>query len=122
MSSNSFHLYDVRKIIKQQSTSIDSFTKHFLSHFTNLEQASMANLRSSVDLGLIYNVKRLSRAGTDSCELCSAERFYLLKYQFLQRPLVNFKDEIYFSCRHRREFPRWKLDADFTDDPGGENT
>ena len=87
-----------------------------LGHYESLEQASLLQLRQDVDLSISQSLRRISKAGTDSCELCCEERLIILKDLFTTRSAMNFKDEIFFGCRHKPEFPRWHYKRDFTDD------
>ena len=117
------HFYDVRSCIKL-SKNKDSFANHMKRHYQSLEEASMAKLREDVDVGIRTNLRRITKAGTKNCELCSAERFDILRGFFTGENLINLRDEVYAKCRHRQSFPKWVLKNDsFTDDPmNGENT
>ena len=116
------HLYLVRKFFKF-GTKSDSFVAHMSTHFDNHDQASMQALRSSVDFGLITNLRNAGRAGTDNCGLCAAERYNILIRLMRGEEIMNCRDELLFNCRHVANFPRWKtieyddVFLDITDDP-----
>ena len=116
------HLYLLRKFLKFGSKS-DSFVAHMSTHFSDINEASMDTLRSSVDFGLITNVRNNGRAGTDDCGLCGAERYSILIRLMRGECIMNCRDELLFKCRHKAQFPRWStilLDEEFltfTDDP-----
>ena len=100
------HLSDVRKDIKH-GTKTDSFSCHVKQHFKDLEDASMKRMRDFIRCRVVKKVDSLNRAGTDACELCSEERFYLIRQRMLGLDFMNKKDEFYFSCRHKKEFSRF---------------
>ena len=84
----------------------------------------MEDLRRDVAVGLRRNVRRISRAGSLSCELCTAERFDILRGMFTGELLMNLREEVFTKCRHPPKFAKWEQKRDtFTDDPmTGENT
>ena len=117
------HLYLLRKFLKFGSKS-DSFVSHMSSHFTTIDEAPMETLRSVVDFDLVTSLRNNSRAGTDKCGLCAAERYSILVRIMRGEEIMNCRDELLFSCRHKAQFPRWNtilLDddelIDITDDP-----
>ena len=111
------HLYDVRTTLRT-GKKFDTFSEHMVRHYNDISMAGMSILRNDTRVGILRNLRRISKSGTASCELCTAERFELLKGMFSGGIYMNLREEIYTKCRHPTKFSKWVYKGDvFTDDP-----
>ena len=106
------HYDDVGKFFRK-GTLTDTFAKHFVRHFGSVPAAN--DVRRKCEMKILQRINPFGfqkRVRSHSCQLCSAERYWLIKARMKGDNLMNANSEIYGACRHQSCFHRFQLSTD----------